>query len=63
MRAALPEPIDYVLVQADLTLVAPGPLEPDLQDRIELVADVESAGAARCTGSATPACAALSMWD
>ncbi|QII07607.1 DNA-binding protein [Rhodococcoides fascians A25f] len=46
MRAALPEPIDYVLVQADLTLVAPGPLEPDLHDRIELVADVESAGAA-----------------
>ncbi|MFY2786918.1 helicase-associated domain-containing protein [Rhodococcus sp. MALMAid1271] len=46
MRAALPEPIDYVLVQADLTLVAPGPLEPELNDRIELVADVESAGAA-----------------
>jgi len=35
-----------VLVQADLTLEAPGPLEPDLQDRIALVADVESAGAA-----------------
>ncbi|MDJ0360256.1 helicase-associated domain-containing protein [Rhodococcus sp. H29-C3] len=46
MRAALPEPIDYVLIQADLTLVAPGPLEPDLEHRIELVADVESAGAA-----------------
>ncbi len=46
MRAALPTPIDYVLLQADLTLVAPGPLEPELQDRIGLVADVESAGAA-----------------
>ncbi|AYJ48565.1 helicase-associated domain-containing protein [Rhodococcus sp. P1Y] len=46
MRTALPAPIDYVLLQADLTLVAPGPLEPDLQDRIALVADVESAGAA-----------------
>nr|WP_296768013.1 helicase-associated domain-containing protein [Rhodococcus sp. (in: high G+C Gram-positive bacteria)] len=46
MRDALPAPIDYVLLQADLTLVAPGPLEPDLHDRIELVADVESAGAA-----------------
>ncbi|WP_072805274.1 helicase-associated domain-containing protein [Rhodococcoides yunnanense] len=46
MRDALPSPIDYVLLQADLTLVAPGPLEPDLEDRIELVADVESAGAA-----------------
>lgn len=46
MRDALPTPIDYVLVQADLTLVAPGPLEPELSDRIDLVADVESAGAA-----------------
>lgn len=46
MRDALPTPIDYVLLQADLTLVAPGPLEPDLHDRIGLVADVESAGAA-----------------
>lgn len=46
MRDALPTPIDYVLLQADLTLVAPGPLEPDLADRIELVADIESAGAA-----------------
>ncbi|WP_037165155.1 helicase-associated domain-containing protein [Rhodococcoides fascians] len=46
MRSVLPKPIDYILLQADLTLVAPGPLEPDLNDRIELVADVESAGAA-----------------
>jgi len=46
MDAALPEPIDYVLVQADLTVVAPGPLVPDLLERITLVADIESAGAA-----------------
>ncbi|EOM77862.1 DNA-binding protein [Rhodococcus rhodnii] len=46
MERALPEPIDYVLVQADLTVLAPGPLTPDLLDRITLVADVESAGAA-----------------
>ncbi|MFE3291824.1 helicase-associated domain-containing protein [Rhodococcus sp. NPDC059234] len=46
MTAALPAPIDYVLVQADLTVVAPGPLVPDLQEQITLVADVESAGAA-----------------
>ncbi|MGW0248077.1 helicase-associated domain-containing protein [Nocardia goodfellowii] len=46
MEAALPEPLDYVLVQADLTVVAPGPLTPELQQRIALVADVESAGAA-----------------
>ncbi|WP_024800718.1 helicase-associated domain-containing protein [Nocardia sp. BMG51109] len=46
MESALPEPVDHVLVQADLTIVAPGPLVPDLQSRIALVADVESAGAA-----------------
>ncbi|MFC9892644.1 helicase-associated domain-containing protein [Nocardia sp. NPDC127579] len=46
MEAALPEPLDYVLVQADLTVVAPGPLTPELQQRVVLVADVESAGAA-----------------
>ncbi|WP_137723392.1 helicase-associated domain-containing protein [Prescottella subtropica] len=46
MDAALPEPIDYVLVQADLTVVAPGPLVPDLLEQITLVADIESAGAA-----------------
>ncbi len=46
MRDALPAPVDHVLLQADLTLVAPGPLEPDLHDKIQLVADVESAGAA-----------------
>lgn len=46
MVAALPTPIDHVLVQADLTVIAPGPLVPDLLARITLVADVESAGAA-----------------
>jgi hypothetical protein len=43
---ALPAPIDHVLVQADLTVVAPGPLEPELAAEIALVADVESAGGA-----------------
>ena len=46
MAAALPKPIDYILVQADLTLVAPGPLVPDLLEQVTLVADIESAGAA-----------------
>ncbi|ONM50387.1 helicase-associated domain-containing protein [Nocardia donostiensis] len=46
MDAALPDPVDHVLVQADLTVVAPGPLTAELQNRIALVADVESAGAA-----------------
>ncbi len=46
MATALPAPVDHVLVQADLTVVAPGPLEPELEREIALVADVESAGAA-----------------
>ncbi|MGH3916368.1 MAG: helicase-associated domain-containing protein [Pseudonocardiaceae bacterium] len=46
LRAALPEPVDHVLVQADRTIVAPGPLEPELARQIGLVADVESAGGA-----------------
>src|SRR5699024_7192757 len=44
MAAALPAPVDHVLVQADLTVVAPGPLEPELAAEIEAVADVKSAG-------------------
>ena len=31
---SLPEPVDHVLVQADLTVVAPGPLEPQLAAEI-----------------------------
>ncbi|MFD6398070.1 helicase-associated domain-containing protein [Nocardia sp. NPDC060249] len=46
MAAALPEPVDHVLVQADLTVIAPGPLVPELRAKVALVADVESAGAA-----------------
>jgi hypothetical protein len=46
MAAALPDPIDHVLVQADLTVVAPGPLEHELATEIGMVADVESAGGA-----------------
>jgi hypothetical protein len=43
---ALPEPLDHVLVQADLTVIAPGPLQPDLAEDMALVANVESAGGA-----------------
>lgn len=43
---ALPEPVDHVLCQADLTVVAPGPLEPDLAHEMALVADIESSGGA-----------------
>lgn len=46
LAAHLPPPVDHVLIQADLTAVAPGPLEPDLARRLHQVADVESRGAA-----------------
>ena len=42
----LPEPVDHVLLQADLTAVAPGPLEPELARAMTLAADVESRGGA-----------------
>jgi len=44
--AALPDAVDHVLVQADLTVVAPGPLDGELGRFIRLVSDVESRGGA-----------------
>ena len=42
----LPAPVDHVLLQADLTAVAPGPLEAHLARQLQLVADIESRGGA-----------------
>ncbi|TDD18540.1 helicase C-terminal domain-containing protein [Nonomuraea diastatica] len=42
----LPEPVDHVLLQADLTAVAPGPLTSELNRWMTLTADVESKGGA-----------------
>jgi hypothetical protein len=42
----LPVPLDHVLLQADLTAVAPGPLETELARELALLADVESTGGA-----------------
>ncbi|MFJ9536958.1 helicase-associated domain-containing protein [Streptomyces sp. NPDC101225] len=42
----LPEPLDHVLLQADLTAVAPGPLRRPLADTLDVLADVESKGGA-----------------
>ncbi|MGW2325477.1 helicase-associated domain-containing protein [Streptomyces sp. NPDC001700] len=42
----LPEPLDHVLLQADLTAVAPGPLERPLADALGILAEVESKGGA-----------------
>ncbi|MEU3749096.1 MULTISPECIES: helicase C-terminal domain-containing protein [Streptomyces] len=42
----LPEAVDHVLLQADLTAVAPGPLRRPLADALGVLADVESKGGA-----------------
>ncbi|BBX72120.1 helicase-associated domain-containing protein [Mycobacterium shinjukuense] len=46
MTKALPKPIDHFLIQADLTVVVPGPLHRDLAEQLASVAAVESAGTA-----------------
>ncbi|MCQ0018689.1 helicase-associated domain-containing protein [Actinomadura madurae] len=42
----LPAPVDEILIQADLTAIAPGPLVTDLARELALAADVESTGGA-----------------
>ncbi|PJE97586.1 DNA-binding protein [Streptomyces carminius] len=42
----LPEPLDHILLQADLTAVAPGPLQRPLAGTLNVLADVESKGGA-----------------
>ena len=42
----LPAAVDHVLLQADLTAVAPGPLDQELARQLATVADVESRGGA-----------------
>lgn len=46
LGAALPEPVRHVLIQGDLTAIAPGPLAPEVAREMALIADIESAGAA-----------------
>ncbi|MDF2091761.1 helicase-associated domain-containing protein [Knoellia sp. 3-2P3] len=46
MHPHLPTPVEHVLLQADLTAIAPGPLEGGLAQFMRLVADVESRGGA-----------------
>src|SRR3546814_17152904 len=42
----LPEPLDHILIQGDLTAIAPGPLESALAVKLQQLADVESRGGA-----------------
>ena len=45
-EAQLPAAVDHVLLQADLTAIAPGPLDGELGRFMRLVSDVESRGGA-----------------
>jgi hypothetical protein len=47
LDALLPTPVDHVLLQADLTMVVPGPPEPALAVELELVGVAESASVFR----------------
>ena len=44
LAEALPEDVDHVLIQADLTIIAPGPLAASAARSLRLLADVESRG-------------------
>lgn len=46
LEPLLPEMVDHVLLQADLTAVAPGPLTQELASELALAASVESTGGA-----------------
>lgn len=46
LGTALPKPIDYFLLQADLSAIAPGRLSRDIATMLGKLADIESAGGA-----------------
>jgi len=46
LDALLPAPVDHLLVQADLTVIIPGPPEPTLAADLAALADTESRGGA-----------------
>ena len=46
VEAALPKPVDHILIQADNSAIAPGPLTVELANSIGTIADIESRGGA-----------------
>jgi len=46
VESALPKPVDHILIQADNSAVAPGPLTLELANAIGTIADIESRGGA-----------------
>ena len=46
IESALPKPVDHILIQADNSAVAPGPLTAELSAEMGTIADIESRGGA-----------------
>ncbi|MEY9962884.1 hypothetical protein ABIA33_000910 [Streptacidiphilus sp. MAP12-16] len=46
LQPLLPEPLDHVILQPDLTAIAPGPLHTNLAQTLAVAADIESKGGA-----------------
>jgi hypothetical protein len=46
VERALPKPVDHILIQADNSAIAPGPLTVELSNMIGTIADIESRGGA-----------------
>ncbi len=46
IESALPKPVDHILIQADNSAIAPGPLTLELANAIGTIADIESRGGA-----------------
>jgi len=44
--AALPKPVDHILIQSDNTAIAPGPLVMEVSQILDSIADIESRGGA-----------------
>jgi len=51
LTALLPAPVDHVLLQADLSIIVPGPPQANLAADLTLVAEAESASVHRITSS------------
>ena len=46
VQAALPSPVDHILIQADNSAIAPGPLTVEVANEMGTLADIESRGGA-----------------
>jgi hypothetical protein len=46
IQSALPKPVDHILIQADNSAIAPGPLMPELASEMGTIAEIESRGGA-----------------